>query len=234
MKKVFALLVLTALCAAVSIVPSLVHGQNNQIVSHPVGGRVSDQASPARSDVAEGRYFVVFRNGINAANTSAVKAAGAQIRHTFSDLRAHAIEIHNQQQLEALARNPNVEYIEQESRHYAMDLSSQQLTPTATNGLYGLVTTKATDVHSRGVTGGGMTVGIVDTGIDCNHPDIAGNLLGGYNAVAGQNTANYCWQGDPLEDHGTHVAGTILGVNNTQGVYGVAYQAKLYHARALR
>jgi subtilisin family serine protease len=236
MKKVFALIVLTALCA-VMILPALVHGQNNVVTAQALaGGRASDQTSQAaqRPDKADGRYFVVFRNGVNAANTNAVKAAGGTVRHTFSDLRAQAIEIHNQHQLEALQRNPNVEYVEQESQHYAMDLSSSQLTPTATNGLYGLVTTKSTDVHSRGVTGGGMIVGVVDTGIDCNHPDIAGRLLGGYNAVSGQSTANYCWQGDPLEDHGTHVAGTILGAYNTQGVYGVAYQAQLYHARALK
>ncbi|MBA3805051.1 MAG: S8 family serine peptidase, partial [Acidobacteria bacterium] len=233
MKKVFALLVLTALCA-VMILPALVHGQNNRVAGGPVNGRSSDQASSQRADVADGRYFVVFRNGVNASNGNSVKAAGARINHTFSDLKAYAVTVNNPHQLDALQRNPNVEYVEQEAQHYAMDLSTQQLTPTATNGLYGLVTTKSTDTHLRGVTGAGMIVGVVDTGVDCTHPDIAGNLLGGYNAVTGESTTNYCWQGDPLEAHGTHVAGTILGVNNTQGVYGVAYQSQLYHARALK
>lgn len=33
--------------------------------------------------------------------------------------------------------------------------------------------------------------------------------------------------------HGTHVSGTVLGVNNGVGVYGMAYSSKLYYARVL-
>ena len=51
------------------------------------------------------------------------------------------------------------------------------------------------------------------------------------------NTANQCEQGDPAANsswHGTHVAGTIAAVgNNSQGVIGVAYGAKVQAVRVL-
>jgi hypothetical protein len=74
---------------------------------------------------------------------------------------------------------------------------------------------------------------LADTGIDCDHPDIA--LIDHSKSVDKfGNRPNGCWQpGDTNETHATHVAGTILGRNNSTGIYGVAYNADLYHARVL-
>ena len=74
-----------------------------------------------------------------------------------------------------------------------------------------------------------VTVAVIDTGIDYNHPDLAGHFAGGYDFVH----ATF----DPLDDHGhgTHVAGTIAASfeNLTgspalaEGVVGVAPQARI-------
>jgi len=74
-----------------------------------------------------------------------------------------------------------------------------------------------------------VTVAVIDTGIDYNHPDLAGHYAGGYDFVHGTF--------DPLDDHGhgTHVAGTIAAsLENltgspaaAEGVVGVAPQARL-------
>ena len=81
----------------------------------------------------------------------------------------------------------------------------------------------------------GVVVGVVDTGVDYNHPDLAANVWSsgasidgcpagthGYNAINGA-----C---DPMDDHrhGTHVAGTIGAVgNNGIGVIGVNGTVKI-------
>ncbi|QXO93540.1 S8 family serine peptidase [Methanospirillum purgamenti] len=67
-----------------------------------------------------------------------------------------------------------------------------------------------------------VIVGVVDTGVDYNHPDLKANMVGGYNAITG--TTN------PMDDngHGTHCAGTIGAVgNNGIGVVGVNWNVKI-------
>jgi serine protease len=72
-------------------------------------------------------------------------------------------------------------------------------------------------------TGAGVTVAVIDTGVDARHPDLAGNVLSGYDAIA--NTAGTST--DP-NGHGTHVAGTIAALTgNGAGVSAVAPEAKI-------
>lgn len=77
--------------------------------------------------------------------------------------------------------------------------------------------------------GAGVTVGVVDSGVDSAHPDLAGQLVTGINFVAdGQLTAA------DGNGHGTHVAGTIAAAaDNNIGVAGAAPQAKVQALRAL-
>ncbi|ADB31391.1 peptidase S8 and S53 subtilisin kexin sedolisin [Kribbella flavida DSM 17836] len=69
-----------------------------------------------------------------------------------------------------------------------------------------------------GYTGKGVTVAVLDSGIDSTHPDLAGQVVAAKNFTA-----------DPAADtggHGTHVASTIAG-KGTNGHRGVAPDAKL-------
>ncbi|MBV6868315.1 S8 family peptidase [Xanthomonas euvesicatoria] len=100
-------------------------------------------------------------------------------------------------------------------------------------------------------TGANVVVAVIDTGI-VSHPDLDANILPGYdfiidataardgngrdnnpadegdwNSTSGCATSNSSW-------HGTHVAGTVAAVtNNTTGVAGTAFNAKVVPVRVL-
>lgn len=218
-------LFVTAALSLAMMLPVTTFSQN------PRGGQASDNVNQStRQEASENEYFIAFRDRLTDEDTRNARAVGARLTGKFPEVRAMAIRVNNARQLAALSNNPRVEYVEAVPMRYKMGLSTSQLAPSSSNGLYGLLTTKATTVHGRGVTGAGINVGVADTSLDYTHPDIQPNYRGGIDTVGTGDT-------DPINDdgetHGTHVAGTILAANNTVGVYGVAYNANLYHARVL-
>jgi thermitase len=78
---------------------------------------------------------------------------------------------------------------------------------------------------------GGVPVGIVDTGIDATHEDLAGKVI-----ACATSTDGAVREGSCADDagHGTHVAGTIGAIaGNGIGVAGVAFSSPLIVCRAL-
>ncbi len=94
----------------------------------------------------------------------------------------------------------------------------------------------------RKVTGRSVLVGVIDTGVDASHPDIAPNFdkkrsrnfTTDIPAIDGPCEYDGCV--DPANvdhgGHGTHVAGTIAAKKNNQGIAGVAPNAKIVNVRA--
>ena len=75
-----------------------------------------------------------------------------------------------------------------------------------------------------------ITVGILDSGIEADHPDLAANVDPGQSVSCVDkgrpNTAPTAWQ-PTTSDHGTHVAGTVAAARNGQGIIGVAPNVRL-------
>ena len=82
---------------------------------------------------------------------------------------------------------------------------------------------------NRGYRGAGATVAVLDSGLFCQHVDIAPNLVGGASFVPGETHCNNAGG----STHGTHVAGTILAADNGIGGIGVAPAAKLLAVKVL-
>jgi len=87
----------------------------------------------------------------------------------------------------------------------------------------------APDVAAGSVTGAGVVVGVLDSGIDYNHPDLAANILD----LRADGVIRDFLDGDadPTDSanngHGTSTSSVIASVDNSVGVIGVAPGAKI-------
>jgi len=114
---------------------------------------------------------------------------------------------------------------------------------------WGLDRVGAPTAWAAGITGAGITVAVLDTGVDYLHPDIDANIWTNTREVAGNGIDDdrngfiddiLGWDfayndNDPsdLNGHGTHVAGTIAAEKNGFGQTGVAYNAKIMPVKVL-
>lgn len=72
---------------------------------------------------------------------------------------------------------------------------------------------------------GNVSIAYIDSGIDTDHPDLAGNIIASYHTAGNSVQDNY--------GHGTAVAGVLSAkTNNSTGVSGVSYNANLVPVKA--
>lgn len=74
----------------------------------------------------------------------------------------------------------------------------------------------------------GITIAVIDTGVDIDHPDLCENIVNGYDFVGNDSNA------DDDNGHGTHVAGIAAAVPyNGTGIAGVAGGARIMPVKVL-
>ncbi|WP_288379442.1 S8 family peptidase [uncultured Massilia sp.] len=155
---------------------------------------------------------------------------------------------------EMMARDPSIEYAEPDRIMTHMATANDPYYAQQwhyTDSVGGLRLPTAWDLS----TGTGVVVAVIDTGYR-PHADLSGQILQGYDFISsatigndgnGRDTdasdpgdrvvAGECYAGSPASNsswHGTHVAGTVAArTNNSLGVAGVAYNAKIVPARVL-
>ena len=180
---------------------------------------------------------------------------GAEVIKVFSLIQVHHLRIGSgitvKEAISRLNQNPDVIYAEP---NYIVNIATTPNDPDLSQ-LWGL--------HNTGQTGGTVdadidameawsvargdatiVIGVIDTGVDYNHPDLAANIWTNPNEIPGDGIDNdnndyiddvYGWDwvnddNDPMDDHGhgTHCAGTIAAVgNNAIGVVGVNWHASI-------
>ncbi|MEO6462468.1 MAG: S8 family serine peptidase, partial [Candidatus Eisenbacteria bacterium] len=207
----------------------------------------------------EGEILVKYRPGVVGmarAEARSVLGNGTRMLNDFEFIRTEHVKLPPrlsiEEALERLRRIPNVEHAEPNYEIHLLAVPNDPRFPE----LYGMRNTGQTggtagaDIRATSAwdlfTGDpNLLLGVIDTGIDYNHPDLAANSW--TNALEAAGTAGvdddgngyvddihgYDFvnnDGDPMDDngHGSHVSGTIGGVgNNGVGVAGVNWNIKI-------
>ena len=102
--------------------------------------------------------------------------------------------------------------------------------PTASNAEYqrgwNLGAIHADTAYAKGATGKGITVAVIDTGVDATQADLAGAVSSNSTDIIGRGALV------GSSRHGTQVAGVIAARFNGSGTIGVAYQSTILSVRA--
>ncbi|SFI98886.1 S8 family peptidase [Thermoflavimicrobium dichotomicum] len=164
-----------------------------------------------------------------------IQAMGGKISFVSRFMPIVTARIPDKKCLSQLKKDPNLVYI---SRDHILSLPFYRvkkiLSPTVMGANLRRMSKKVVPwnvlrVLGRGRlnTGKGIRVGVIDTGIDLNHPNLARNIKGGVNIISPSKS--------PQDDngHGTHIAGTIGALHHRVGVIGVAPHVSLYAIKVL-
>jgi subtilisin len=182
------------------------------------------------------RAIVTLRPGASNAITQLVERAGGRIRDRFHLIDGFAIEL-PAAAIEGLRASGLVRSVELDAKVIAMDHAADTGDFEYENA-WGVEHIGAPAVHAAGITGAGIKVAVIDTGIDYIHddpddspyvvdPEFNASYAGGWDFVNNDN--------DPMDDngHGTHVAGILAAEKNGYLVVGVAPGVELYALKIL-
>ena len=188
------------------------------VTAHPAGAAV-----PAWID---GQLLVRPKASARSVARAAVAAEGA---FTGGEIAALGVEVvqapsgRGTAVERALRASGLFRYVE---RNYVATVSSVPNDPLYVQQ-WGLPVVGAPEVWPV-TRGAGVTIAVVDTGVDATHPDLAGRLVTGFNAIDGSS--------DSTDDngHGTRMAGIASAVGfNGVGVVGVAPEAAVMPVKSL-
>jgi len=207
---------------------------------------LSSQDSPYKS----GEVIVGFKASVgNQQQEQTEKRHGDKTSIKLQGINARLVKLGSGRSVTQAIREyegePTVAYAEPNFLVHAISTPNDPMYPQlwglkntgqTVNGTTGKVGADIKAEPAWAVTAGSasVVVGVVDTGVDYTHPDLAANIWSntgiggcpagthGYNAIT-----RTC---DPADDngHGTHVSGTIGAVgNNTIGVVGVNWTTRI-------
>jgi subtilisin family serine protease len=210
---------------------------------------------PSPAAFAPDEVLIKFRPTATARATAAItEALGADRLRTLDPIGVQVLRVPTgtvQSAIDRYRGDPSVEYVEPNYRWHVSAIPNDPYFPN----LWGMQNTgqtggtpgadiRAPQAWSVFTGSASVLVGIVDTGIDYTHPDLAANVWTNPGEIPGNGIDDdnngyvddlHGWDfinhdNDPMDDngHGTHVSGTVAGVgNNGIGVAGVCWTARL-------
>lgn len=164
----------------------------------------------ASAQAPQERIIILFKEKVDKKLISTVKG---KINREYKQIPALAVTV-PAAALKGIQKNPNVLVAEQ-------DIIVKVNAQTAD---WGIQRTAAPESWNSGLTGKGVKVAIVDTGI-VRHDDLL--IAGGASFVA------YTGSYEDDNGHGTHVAGIVGARNNGIGTVGIAPESSIYAVKSL-
>lgn len=174
---------------------------------------------------ARGRILVEARAGLAGDDLEKILKVHGGKRRKIGQSNLNVVELpagaSEAQVVEQLRRNPALKYVELDRRVK----STMAVTDPYIGSEWHIPKIGASTAWDI-TQGAGVTIAILDSGVDGSHPDLAPNMVAGYNMYSNNtDTADVC-------GHGTAVAGSAAArSNNGMGVAGVAGEAKIMPIR---
>ncbi|SDA46383.1 Peptidase inhibitor I9 [Algoriphagus alkaliphilus] len=246
MKKLFYSTTFRGIALAISMGVALVACQSEQDLSLPDSQEL-EIIKYQNGDIIPGKYIVTLNpTGLNLRKDMSYESvqssmrksgttilakyriADANIEHVYgSTIEGFSVSL-TDEQYQLLVKDPSVKYIEPDR---IISIAQGKGKPGGGGGGSTGQTTPWGITRVGGAanyTGSGKAY-IVDTGIDLDHPDL--NVSNeGFNAFTSGRDAGSLDDGN---GHGTHVAGAVAAINNTEGVVGVAAGALVVPVKVL-
>jgi subtilisin len=182
----------------------------------------------------EKKVIIGFNKEPGNTEMTMIESKQGRITEAYRHIRAVAVEI-DESELAGIQASPDVAYVEEDMPANAVDPvnSSLDLIGGVEYDNAWSVSLIGTEIaHSKSVTGAGVNVAILDTGVDYNHPDLDQNYSGGDNFIS-LDPNNHDPMDDSFNSHGTHVAGIVAAELDGVGVVGVSPNASIYAVKVL-
>jgi subtilisin family serine protease len=199
-------------------------------------GTIACQSNKSADQVAN------YKNGVQSGTCPTEAMVKSRFLVKYEDGRVEVIEAENETVFEKDFLEPNLQLIKRVEYDSVVTLNEPQAeagTPGDTVEYWGNDKIQAKAAWDEGIFGQGITVAVIDTAVDIDHPQLIPRFLkdgSGWDFSLDMNTggAPPSKITDPDEYHGTHVAGIIAADPTAGEMTGVAPKANLMQASFIR
>jgi thermitase len=181
----------------------------------------------AGSDFLTQQILVKFKPDVTLPQVAQIhRQLGGQVKETIPGIGVQVVTVPKGQAMgkaKAYSSNAMVAYAEPDFVAEAMGSPDDSWFANQ----WGMVKIQAPEAWDVTTGSSGISIAILDTGVDLDHPDLANNLISNINFSDSATT-------DDVYGHGTHVAGIAAAVtNNSIGVAGVGYRCTIMNVKVL-
>lgn len=202
------------------------HANPGKDIQEAARSESTSKTAASPSHWKKGRLLLIPRAGLTAKEfDKAIRPHGVKSKRKLSRLSAHIYELPD-----GVDEIKVMNKLKKDRRFKAVELDqlvgpAQMVSDPAFNSSWALPKIQAPIAWDI-ATGDGVTIAVLDTGVDSNHPDLAANMVPGWNIYNGNDDAS------DVHGHGTKVAGSAAAAaNNGIGSAGVAWNARIMPIR---